>query len=342
MIDERGEIVVLNHQARRIFGFDLNEEVTKRGLNGKMKALKLDESLKKCLGESKKRLVTKEVIISQKNGKKQIVRFDVTPVRDANDRIKGKVIILRDITEEKEVDRMNTEFFSVVSHEIRTPLTSMKNAVDLILDGTAGAINENQRKFLSMVDRNINRLSEIISELVDISKIESGTITMELKPLDLGVALNMVKAPLTSKTKEKSISIHTEIPSNLPQVYGDSSKLEQIFNNLLNNAIKFIPEGGHIYISAKDYELDGDFIEVSVKDTGIGISPEKLEKIFDKFYQVENSMTRETKGTGLGLSIVKSLVELQGGKIWVESEEGKGSKFTFTLPKHSPERVLKD
>lgn len=241
----------------------------------------------------------------------------------------------------KEIDKMKTEFISVVSHEIRTPLTSMKNAVDLILEGTAGAINENQRRFLSMAYRNINRLSDIINGHLDISKIESGTIKMELKPLDLGISFNMAIASLTSETKEKSISIHNEVPSDLPQVYGDSNRLEQIFINLLNNAIKYTPEGGRIYISAKEYELDDNFIEVSVTDTGIGINPYKLEKIFDKFYQVENSITRETKGTGLGLSIVKGLVELQRGKIWVESEKGKGSKFTFTLPKYNPERALK-
>ncbi len=164
---------------------------------------------------------------------------------------------------------------------------------------------------------------------------------------------------LTPRAWEKSISIHKEIPSDLPQAYGDSDKLEQIFINLLDNAAKFTPEGGHIYVSARlvcsevetkidhglrteNNGLDRELIEVSVADTGIGISPDELEKVFDRFHRVEKSLTREIHGTGLGLPIVKGLVEAHGGKIWIESEAGKGSKFTFTLPVHSPDGVLKN
>jgi len=367
MLDKKGEIVVLNPKARQILGFRLDEEVTKRAMNRKMKALSLPTAVEECQGNGKKRLITEEITISQKNQIKKDVRCDVTPVKDVNDKIIGIVTILRDITKEKEIDRMKSEFISVVGHELRTPLTSMKNAVDIILGETAGAINENQRRFLSMADRNIDRLSGIINELLDISKIESGSIKTELKPLDLGAPFDMAIASLASKAEKKSISLHKEMPSDLPQIYGDSNKLEQIFINLLSNAIKFTPEGGHVFVSArlvhssefgvqseektkkdyglrtKNYELDRDLIKVSVADTGIGISPDELEKIFDRFYQVEKSLTRETEGTGLGLSIVKGLVEAHGGEIWVESEEGKkGSKFTFTLPKYSPERVLKE
>ena len=263
----------------------------------------------------------------------------------------------------RESDRIKSEFISVVGHELRTPLTSMKNAVDIILGEMAGAINEDQRRFLSMVDRNIDRLSGIISDLLDISRIESGRIKIELRPLDLDAPFDRAMASLKSRAKEKSISIHKEIPSDLPQAYGDSDKIEQIFINLLDNAIKFTPEGGKIWLTAKlvrgeefavyskkqteelrtnDCGLDRNLIEVSVADSGAGIPPYELEKIFDRFYQVEKSLTREIEGIGLGLSIVKSLVEGHGGRIWVESEQGKGSKFTFTLPEYSPERDLKD
>jgi PAS domain S-box-containing protein/diguanylate cyclase (GGDEF)-like protein len=283
--------------------------------------------------------------------------------------------ISRDITEHKkaeealrETDRMKSEFISVVGHELRTPLTSMRNAVDIVLGETAGAINENQRKFLSMAERNIDRLSGLINELLDISKIESGKIRIELKPLDLCAPLDMAIASVTSRTKEKSISMHQEIPSDLPQAYGDSDKLEQIFINLLDNAIKFTPEGGDICVTAKLVHnekfgvgvrekpkkvgseelgvwgsgLDSNFIEISVADTGIGIPADELEKIFDRFYQAGKSITKEIKGAGLGLAITKGLIEAHGGKIWAESEVGKGTKFTFTLPRYIPERALKD
>ena len=278
------------------------------------------------------------------------------PVDEAN-----MICFIRDMTKEKEIDRMKSEFISIVGHELRTPLTSMKNAVDIILTEKAGAINENQKRFLSMADRNIVRLSCIINDLLDVSKIEAGAIKIELRPLDLGAPLDMAIASLTSKAREKAISIYKEIPSDLLHAYGDSNKIEQIFINLLDNAIKFTPEGGEIRVTAelilesgpqiselKEEEKQSAIqnpqsaIEVSVADTGIGISPDKLEKLFVRFYQVEESLTRETRGTGLGLSIVKGLVEAHGGEIWVESEMGKGSKFTFTLPIYSPEKDLND
>ena len=250
------------------------------------------------------------------------------------------ICFVRDITKEKEIDRMKSEFVSIVGHELRTPLTSIKNAVNILLSEKAGVINENQKKFLSMADRNIVRLSAIINDLLDISKIESGRIRIELRPLELGGCLDAAIVSLRSMAQEKAISINKEIPSDLPLAYGDLGKIEQIFINLIENAIKFTPTGGHIYVSAIAHELNGDFIRVSVADTGICINPDELEKIFDRFYQVGKSLTRETKGTGLGLSIVKGLVEAHGGKIWAESKEGKGTEFIFTLPVYSPERYL--
>jgi len=275
------------------------------------------------------------------------------------------VVSLKDITEQKRAeevlrksDQMKSEIISIVSHELRTPLTSIKNAVDTILTEKAGAINENQRRFLSMASRNINRLAGIINNLLDISKIESGKLKIELKPLDLGAPVDMIIASLASKAEEKSISIHKEIPSDLPQAYGNSDKVEQIFINLINNAIKFTPEGGHVYVSARlvhgsEFGVRSEekqtaiqnpqsAIEVSVADSGVGIPADELEKIFDRFYQVEKSLTRKIQGIGLGLSIIKGLVEAQGGKIWVESEVDKGTKFTFTLLKYSPERALRE
>jgi PAS domain S-box-containing protein/diguanylate cyclase (GGDEF)-like protein len=269
---------------------------------------------------------------------------DMAASRSNNEEHGDKNIIcfIRDVSKEKEIDRMKSEFISSASHEMRTPLTSIKNAVDLILKRKAGEITDTQEKFMSMAKRNIDRLASLINELLDISKLESGRIKIEPKPLDLGAPLDVAIASLTSKAKEKSICIQNGIPSTLPRAYGDAARLEQIFINLLDNAIKFSPEKGEVRVSAKDYELDGHFIEVSVADDGMGIPSDELEKIFERFYQVDASLSKEVKGTGLGLSIVKGLVEAHGGKVWAESEVGKGSKFTFTLPKYSPERALRD
>ena len=257
-------------------------------------------------------------------------------IKHTYDRMKEE-LYKREQAEEalRESDRMKTEFISTASHELRTPLTSIKNAIAIVLNERAGPINENQNRFLSMANINVDRLSGLVNELLDLSKIESGGLKIELRPLDLSVHLDMAITSLRSRAREKSISIHKEIPSGLPMACGDSDKVEQIFINLLDNAIKFTPKGGEVHVSAKGYELDGDFIEISVADTGIGIHPDQLAKIFSRFYQTEGSLTRELGGAGLGLSIVQGLVEIHGGKARVESDVGRGSKFTFTLPKYS-------
>ncbi|MBW2610666.1 MAG: CBS domain-containing protein, partial [Deltaproteobacteria bacterium] len=324
MIDKDKKVAVINPAAKKALQLDSSQDCD------------VDfEGISKLFGYDPAELLRKEGKASVKN---EISIYhvpyqaQVSSVLGSEDEVLGTVVALRDISREKEIDRMKSEFISIVGHELRTPLTSIKNAVDIILGEKAGDINENQMRFLSMADRNINRLSGIISDLLDISKIESGRIKIELKPLDLCVPLDMAITSLTPGAGEKSISIRKEIPSDLPQAYGDPDKLEQIFINLIDNAIKFTFEGGRVCVSARLVQRsevggrrsDGDFMEISVTDTGMGIGPDNTEKVFDRFYQVEKALTRGIQGTGLGLSIVKGLVEAHGGKIWVESKVGKG------------------
>jgi signal transduction histidine kinase len=238
----------------------------------------------------------------------------------------------------KRIDEMKSEFVSVASHELRTPLASIKNAVQLILNGKTGEINETQAKFLSMADRNINRLTNILNNLLDLSRIESGKIAIKFEELDLRVSIEFIFTSFKTQADEKSMHLRMDLPQELPPVYGDREKLEQILTNLLGNAIKFTPEGGEISVSAKPYPEDGNMLALSVIDTGVGIPKDQLDKIFDKFHQVEGSLHRSISGTGLGLAITKGLVEAHQGKIWVESEVGKGSTFTFTLPISEGER----
>jgi signal transduction histidine kinase len=243
----------------------------------------------------------------------------------------------------KNIDAMKSEFVSIASHELRTPLAAIKNAIQLILQGKTGAINENQTKFLSMAERNINRLTNILNDLLNLSKIESGKIDLKFEDVVLESLAELTVSSLRPQADVKSIKVITEIPDELPAVYGDKEKIEQILINLIGNAIKFTPEKGNIYISATPFfeEREGGLshkVAISVKDTGIGISPEHLASIFDKFYQVEGSLQRSVSGTGLGLAITKGLVEAHQGMIWAESDVGKGSTFTFTLPTSEGER----
>ena len=243
----------------------------------------------------------------------------------------------------RKIDSMKSEFVSVASHELRTPLAAIKNAVQLILSGKTGEINAHQEKFLSMAERNINRLTNILNDLLNLSRIESGKIDLKFENTALGEIIEIAASSLRPHADVKSIQIDVEIPESLPTIYGDQEKIEQILTNLIGNAIKFTPNGGKILISAKPLFQDqrggyGDMVAVSVKDSGIGIPAEHLKALFEKFHQVEGSLQRSVSGTGLGLAITKGLVEAHQGKILVESEVEKGSTFTFTLPVSQGER----
>jgi signal transduction histidine kinase len=274
------------------------------------------------------------------NFEEMIVRLQrVLEEKQRFTRLESCVVDLEKANEElRKIDEMKSEFVSVASHELRTPLAAIKNAVQLILNGKTGQINETQAKFLSMAERNINRLNNILNNLLDLSRIESGKITMKFEELDLRASIEFIVTSFKAQADEKSICLRMDLPQELPPVYGDREKLEQILTNLIGNALKFTSEGGEISISAKPYPEDGNMLALSVTDTGIGIAKDQLDKIFGKFYQAEGSLHRSVSGTGLGLAITKGLVEAHQGKIWAESEVGKGSTFTFTLPVSEGER----
>ncbi len=242
----------------------------------------------------------------------------------------------------RRLDAMKSEFVSVASHELRTPLSAIKNAVQLVLSGKAGEINETQAKFLSMAERNINRLTNILNDLLNLSRIESGKTEFNFQELDLKGVIEFVANSLKLQAEKKSIQLKWDIADPLPKVYGDREKIEQILTNLIGNAIKFTPEGGEVLIIARPFLEDESrskkMVSISIQDNGIGIPNEHLDQIFEKFHQVEGSLHRSTGGTGLGLAITKGLVEAHQGKIWVESELGKGSTFTLTLPISEGER----
>jgi signal transduction histidine kinase/GGDEF domain-containing protein len=259
---------------------------------------------------------------------------------------KQRFLSLKDYTYELErankelrkIDEIKSEFVSVASHELRTPLAAIKNSVQLMISGKTGEINENQAKFLSMAERNINRLTNILNDLLNLSRIESGKIDVKFEELDVRNPIEFVVSSLKPQADGKSVCLRTEMSQQLPSVYGDREKLEQILTNLLGNAIKFTPEGGEVVVSAQPLNALERKLAISVRDTGIGIPKDQSEKIFEKFHQVEGSLHRSVSGTGLGLAITKGLVEANYGTIWVESEVGKGSTFTFTLPMSKGER----
>jgi len=194
---------------------------------------------------------------------------------------------------------------------------------------TVGEINKAQRRFLSIIKSNADRLALLANDLLDISRIETGRIRLNPELIHISAIIGEIVASLREQIEEKGLSLKLDIPESLPPIYGDRDRLTQILTNLIDNARHYTPAGGQITVSA---QVRGNFLQVSVADTGIGIAPEDQEKIFDRFYRADHPLVQEVAGTGLGLSIVKSFVEMHGGKIWVESEPGRGSTFSFALP----------
>ncbi len=204
--------------------------------------------------------------------------------------------------------------------------------MQLVLKGKAGEVNEVQANFLGMAEKNINRLTNILNDLLDLSRIESGKVGMKIEELDLRDPIDFVLSSLKTQADAKLIRLEGDVPKDLPFVYGDREKVGQILTNLVGNALKFTPEGGAVTVSAGVSDTVRNAVGVSIHDTGIGIPADQLEKIFEKFHQVESPLHHSASGTGLGLAVTKGLVEAHQGHIWVESEVGKGSTFTFTLP----------
>ena len=250
----------------------------------------------------------------------------------------------------EQLERLKSDFISIVSHELRTPLTAIKNSLDIVLNGKTGELSSAGHKFMDMAKRNVERLSGIINDLLDLSKVEAGKMEFRFKKENINPTIEFVKSTFENLAKEKNIKIKSNLINDNPKLYVDSSRIEQILGNLISNAIKFTPENGQIEIQTQIidgeninenllYDQDikflnktGKYYKISVKDNGIGIEKEDINKVFDKFRQIENSLNRKTGGTGLGLPIAKQLVNAHNGFIWVESKVKEYTKFSFCLP----------
>lgn len=253
-----------------------------------------------------------------------------SPFLGADGRIRGLATVLRDITAQKEIERMKSNFLSVVSHELKTPLHSIKGFVDIILLGKTGEITDTQKDFLQTVQDQATRLQNLINDLLEFSRLESGQVKLRLGEVSLRELTSAVCDRLLPLAEHGQVQLVNHTSDDLPPVEADQMRIEQVLSNLVDNALKFTPPMGTVTIHAEDA---GDEVLVSVSDTGIGIAASELEKIFDRFYQVQSGSTRRYRGTGLGLTICKHIVEYHQGRIWADSVEGQGSTFSFVLPK---------
>ena len=339
--DTEDRVLTWNRGAEVIFGYPKEEAI------GKGLGILLPSDRAKELGEIKEKVRVTGVIRNlevrrkRKDGVIMEAALAVSPIKDRDGTVIGFLHLAKDITEKqryekrlKELDRMKSDFVSNVSHELRTPLTSIKGSVDNMLDGLTGPVNEKQVRYLARIKSNADRLSRLINDLLDLSRIEAGRIDLQPTNLPLTALAREVAEHLRPLAAEKLIQI--EVAAHDPGVtaWADRDKVTQVLINLLSNAIKFTPSHGKVTVAL---EKNGDgWAEVSVRDTGPGIRPDEAGKIFDKFYQVAQAANQKTRGTGLGLAISKSLVEMHGGTIRVESEPERGSTFSFTLPAARP------
>ena len=264
----------------------------------------------------------------------RIVLVHLAPVILQKDFL-GTVSIFRDITHEVEVDRLKSEFVATVSHELRTPMTSIRGYTDVLLMGAAGAMNENQAHFLNIIKNNTERLNILVNDLLDVSRIESGRVTLSPQALDLREVAEDVLEDVLRRSQEenKPMALSLDAPKKLPPVNGDLERIRQVMSNLVFNAYHYTPENGTITVRIQSLD-DGKSVQVDVDDNGVGIVLEDQERIFERFYRGEHPLVLATPGTGLGLSIVKQIIDMHKGRMWMKSNgiPGEGSTFSFTLP----------
>ena len=259
------------------------------------------------------------------NEKGRFFKVRMTPLKEKRDF--SLLVFLHDITEEKRVETIKKDFVANVSHELRTPLASIKGYSETLLDGSLEDV-ETGKGFLRIIDRHATRMSRLIDDLLILSKLESHQMTIESAPVDLSDIITSTVKGFEKQALNKGLRLSASAQEGLPAVLGDRDRLEQVVVNLLDNAIKYTPPGGSVVISAA---RAGQSVRVDVSDTGIGIPPEDLGRIFERFYRVDKARSRELGGTGLGLAIVKHIIQVHNGRLHVQSVPGKGSKFSFLL-----------
>ncbi len=320
--DADEKIILMNPSLRKIFLIDTDPQ-GKKPLEV-IRNTAVDDMVEKII-QGKQQLTTEEIVISIPEEK--ILKVNGVPIM-SNNRLEGAILVFHDITELRRLERVRQDFVANVSHELRTPISSIKGYAETLLEG-ALKDKVNAREFVDIIYQDANRLAALINDLLDLSKIESGKLKMSFTVLDPGVLIKKGLTVIENQAKAKSITLKTDIPLDLPEIQADETRFSQVMINLLDNAIKYSSEGAQVIISAK---VADSYLQIDISDTGMGISEDDLPRIFERFYRVDKARSRELGGTGLGLSIVKHIVSAHGGQVWVKSELGRGSTFSFTIP----------
>jgi NtrC-family two-component system sensor histidine kinase KinB len=329
VLNDKGEVMMLNPAAERILGVSAKKQVG-TSMKDNIKEEQLMSLVKKKEGAKGKEV---EVTVKDEDIKKTI-KSSSAVIEDDKGQTIGMVSVLTDVTKQKELDALKSKFFSSVSHELRSPIVAIRNSIALILDKRMGKLNDEQEKIVKVADRNLKRLRLLVDDILDFSKLEAKKIELNPVPSSIGRAVNETCDTFDNWARSREIKIVRSIEKDIPEVKFDPDRIMQVLSNIMSNSIKFTPKGGTITVGAA-LSVSGEQKEivVSIKDTGPGIAAEDIPKLFNQYQQVgEGPSKTDIKGTGLGLYISKELVELHKGRIWIESDLGKGAKFIFTIP----------
>ena len=321
LLDRSRKIYLVNRAFKNLFG--LKTELRGKTIVEALRLHELDELIQRV--EAEQQVLDYEIKLPDLN--ERWLQVNAAVITNAAGERDGTILVFRDLTRLKQLERTREEFVANVSHELRTPLSLIKGYVETLLDG-ARDNPEVAERFLKIIERNANRLDLLIQDLLTISALESEKIKLNLQPVELRALAGKVLTDLHAKAENKNISLVNDVPELTAN--GDVNRLDQVIANLVDNAIKYGRAQGSVRVGGK--KLDDGALEIFVRDDGPGIPPEAIDRVFERFYRVDKARSRDQGGTGLGLSIVKHIVQAHGGEVRVESEPGKGATFFFTLP----------